>query len=331
MFDVEEVLEKLQNQGLVRLHKRRGDWYSVYCPFHAEGQERRPSCGVSMVEQYRAGSVYQLGMWHCFTCNAGYDMVTAISKILESKGIEGSGEQWLKDNITGYEPDPDFEYLIDPQLSEMLESKFAVKAIQEMENGSNSYVSEEELASYRYTVPYMYERRLTDEIIDLYDVGYDRDFVPPGRKKKAPSITIPVRDSSGKTLFLCRRTIKGKMYNYPEGVLKPLFGVDVIPRGTRSVVVCESAINVMTCTVYGYPAVGLLGTGNQYQIRQLRQLGVDEFVICMDGDGAGRRASARLKKSLSDIAIVWIIDMPDGKDVNDCTKDEFDELYSQRQ
>ena len=121
------------------------------------------------------------------------------------------------------------------------------------------------------------------------------------------------------------------MYNYPEGVLKPVFGVDQIPQGCRSVIICESAINAITAEVYGYDAVALLGTGNSYQIQQLKELGVSEFVICTDGDEAGRKAAQRLKKSLSSVALVWIIPMPDGKDLNDLSQDEFNEVYSRRE
>jgi DNA primase len=50
----------------------------------------------------------------------------------------------------------------------------------------------------------------------------------------------------------------------------------------------------------------------------------------MDGDEAGRRATAKLKKALSSAAIVWAMHMFDGKDVNDITKQEFDTLYAER-
>lgn len=329
-MDVEVILNKLADFGYVRLNKPTGDWYSVYCPFHSDGQERRPSCGVSLVEQYKAGQVYPQGMWHCFTCSAAYDMPTAITKIFESKGLDQVGEEWLKLNIPGYEPVQDFDYLLDPSTMDIISSKFAIKDVQSRLESSHDYVSEEELASYRYVVPYMKERKLTDQIIEMYDVGYDAKFVPPGRKRPVPCITIPVRDRSGNTLFLCRRSVKGKMYHYPEGVTKPVFGIDVIPSETRSLVICESAINAMTSMSYGYPAVALLGTGNRYQTNQLKTLGVDSFVLCMDGDVAGRRASARIKKNLSDVAMVWTIEMPDGKDLNDLSKEEFIQLYDSR-
>ena len=173
----------------------------------------------------------------------------------------------------------------------------------------------------------MYERKLTDEIIAKYDVGYDANWIPPGRKKKVPCITFPVRDEYGRTLFFCRRSIEGKLYNLPTGVTKPVYGLDMIPKGTKSVIICESILNALTLVEYNYYAVALLGTGNSYQLSQLRRLGCHEYVLCFDGDEAGRRATEKLRKHLQDIAIVWSIVMPEGKDANDCTKQEFDMLY----
>ena len=114
---------------------------------------------------------------------------------------------------------------------------------------------------------------------------------------------------NGNTLFFCRRSVKGKIYNYPQGVTKPVFGIDMIPEGTTSLIICESCINCLTAVSYGYNAVALMGTGNAYQIQQLKELGVADFIICTDGDEAGRRAANKLKNQLSSIAMVWMIPM----------------------
>ena len=90
-------------------------------------------------------------------------------------------------------------------------------------------------------------------------------------------------------------------------------------------------INCLTCESWGYHAVALLGTGNSYQINQLKRLGCHEFVLCFDGDEAGRKATERLKNQLKSIAIVWSIKMLDGKDVNDLDKRTFDQLYSEKE
>lgn len=327
-MDVEKILRKLEELQYVRLSKITGDYYTVYCPFHKDGQERKPSCGVLLRDQYKNGQKYPAGFWHCFTCGAAKTMVEAVTEILKSKNIGKSGLDWLKENIDGFEPDKEFQSLIPDDLMMNVNEKFAMNYINALVNGNKStYVSEEELASYRFTVPYMYERHLNNWAINTYDIGFDANHIPPGRKKPLPCITFPVRDTKGNTLFFCRRSIEGKYFNYPQGVTKPVYGLFELPPGVTSVVICESCINAITASIFGYPAVALLGTGNSYQLKQLRELGVKQFVICMDGDDAGKRSTSRLKKALQDVAIVWSIIMPPGKDVNDCTKEEFDALY----
>lgn len=330
-MDVDAIIQKLVGLGWIRLGKITGNYQTIYCPVHNGGNERRPSCGILLKDEYRAGTHYPAGFTHCFTCGLAKTLPELVEILLKSHNVSQSSLEWLKENIPGFDPDEDFEKLIPANIAEGLMSKYAIQSIQNLVKKAEEYVSEEELASYRYVIPYMYERKLTDDIIEQYDVGYDANFIPPGRKRKVPCITFPVRDREGHTLFFCRRSVEGKMFNYPEGVVKPVYGIDQIPYGCSSIIICESCINALTCVSWGFHAVALLGTCNTYQIRQLRELGCPEFVLCFDGDEAGHRATKRLKRGLSDIAFVWSVTMPDGKDVNNLDKDEFLKLYAQKE
>lgn len=332
-LDVEQVLHKLEELKLVRLHKQSGEWYQVYCPLPHNGHyENKPSCGVLLHEQYKGDKKYPAGFFHCFSCGLAKSMPDTITEVLKTKGISKSGFEWLKENVEGFEEDyEDFDYLIPQNLMNAINANYAVDYINSIiTQNTTNFISDQELATYRQIVPYMYERGLTNELIEKYDIGYDANFIPPGKNKPVPSVTFPVKDKNGNTLFLCRRSIKGKMFNYPQGVEKSLYGLYELPKNTKSVIICESCFNALTAIKYGYPAVALLGTGTAYEISQLQQLGVQEYVICLDPDEAGRRGANKLKKALSGVGLVWIVDMPDGKDLNDCTKEEFDKVYAER-
>ena len=333
-MDVVAIVDHLASIGWVRTRKVSGDWYQMFCPFHGDGKEKKPSFGVLIREQYRAGQRYPQGFAHCFACGYAKTFVDFVSDLLKQNHIDQSGLDWLVKNIPGFEAEveEDLESLVPKNLMDAMTNKFAIDYIKRMtEQKTVSYVSEEELASYRFVVPYMYERGLTDELIEKFDVGVDMKFVPPGRKKPVPSITFPVRDREGRTLFFCRRSIEGKFFNYPEDVVKPLYGIDVLPAGCKSVIICESCFNVITATKYGYPAVAMLGTGNAYQIQQLKELGCSEFVLGFDGDEAGKRATNKLKRALSSVAIIWTMNLPAGKDINDLSEDEFAQVYANRE
>lgn len=130
-----------------------------------------------------------------------------------------------------------------------------------------------------------------------------------------------------------------------KDIQKPVYGMYELPDNVNSLIICESCFNALTAVAYGYNAVALLGTGTSYEITQLQRCGAGEFVLCLDNDDAGRRGTAKLKKALSQVGIVWTMTIPPleikdpntgevtlkSRDVNDLSKEEFDYYYSQRQ
>lgn len=328
MIDVVLILEKLESLNLIRLHKITNDYYTIYCPFHSGGQERRPSFGVLLKDQVRNGRKYPAGFSHCFTCGYASSLPDMITEILKARNISKSGYDWLIENIPGFEQTSDFDYLIPGDLIQGLNETYAVEYVNSLlQKNKPSYVTEEELQKYRFTVPYMYERGLTDEIIDRYDIGVDMNYIPKSRKRPTPSITFPVKDINGNVLFVARRSIEGKFFFLPEGYDKPLYGIYELPKGCKSVDIVESVFNLTTSVKYGRPTICLLGTGTVEQCSELRKLGVQEFRLNLDPDEAGRKGTKRLKRALHDVAIVWEYSgIPEDKDVNNLTKEEFDSL-----
>jgi hypothetical protein len=342
------VIRQLESSGLLRTKAPNGDWYQVYCPSHNNGQERKPSCGIALHDIYADNKLkYPAGFVHCFSCGFAKNMPEAISEILKLHSISRSGLDWLKENVPGFDPnDTDFDYALPPELSRIIEANFAVNYMKgKMLTKPVNYVSERELASYRLTVPYMYQRRLTDEIIEKYDIGYDANFIPEGRKKPIPCITFPLHDEQGRTLGFCRRSIQGKFFFITKDIQKPVYGMYELPDNINSLIICESCLNALTAVSYGYNAVALLGTGTPHEINTLKRSGVRDFVLCLDNDDAGHRGTAKLKKALTQTGIVWTMTIPPieikdpqtgevtlkSRDVNDLSKEEFDYYYSQRQ
>lgn len=332
--DIEKALDYMDQNNLIRLSSSisvNSSWRQLHCPFHNNGQERKSSCGCSLESSYANGVEYPAGQFHCFSCGISYPFPKAVKEILSLKGTSIEAHPFLKPYLEG-NINQNIDSLIPDNVMSGLVNKYAAEDLRLRVLGKKSYVSEEELASYRFVVPYMYQRKLTDAVIEKYDVGFDGKFVPPNRKKAMPCITFPVRDIQGRTLFICRRSVEGKFFNLPINVEKPVYGIYELPENTKEVIICESIFNALTCVVYGHPAVALLGTGTPYQINQLNRLGVASYVICLDNDDAGRRGTEKLKKALSSNAMVWSMTVPpDGRDVNDLTKEEFDQCYLNRE
>ena len=172
----------------------------------------------------------------------------------------------------------------------------------------------------------MYKRKLTDEIIDLFDIGYD---------KSAECITFPNRDINGNCLFIARRSVKTKFFNYPQDVEKLVYGLyecNICAKTIKNwfpdeIIICESMLDALTCWVYGKYAVALNGTGNENQFKTLRNMPNRKFILATDMDEAGLKARERIRQSLGNKLVteyVWDINV--AKDINDMSKEYFDSL-----
>lgn len=171
----------------------------------------------------------------------------------------------------------------------------------------------EELKQYDNMHPYMHKRKLTDEIIEKFEVGYD---------PKLDAITFPLY-VNGQCVLVAKRRTKFKRFDMPKIDPKPIYGLDYLT--DNEVIVCESIINALTCWSYGKQAVALCGTGSTWQIEQLNNIPQRKIILALDGDEAGRNGTKRLLKGLTN-KIVTVLKLPEGKDINDLSKEEFENL-----
>ena len=312
---VQELVSQLRLNNIQYIQRYRdvGGDVQVCCPYHKNGMERRPSAGIRKSD----------GMFHCFACNEVHTLPEVISYCFghEDDILGKFGWNWLLKNfaIIKTEERKDVELNLRRDI-------LAIK--DKLVDNKKNFVTEEELDKYRYIHPYMYERKLTDEIIELFDIGFDKD---------SECITFPVRDINGNCLFIARRSVKTKFFSYPQGVEKPLYGLyelshyndDIktfsgLPADCSEVIVCESMIDALTCWVYGKYAVALNGLGNESQLKQLRELPCRKLILATDMDDAGKKARVRIKKNIKNKLITeytWDINM--AKDINDMTKEQF--------
>lgn len=244
------------------------------------------------------------GLLHCFTCGETCTLQELIGRCFGRYDIGQFGQQWLRDN-----------FLVD--LSQNREIKLCDFDTRTKKDKPITFVTEEELDSYRYYHNYMYKRKLTNEIIEKFDIGFD---------SKTNCITFPVKDEKGNCLFIARRSVEGKQFYYPVGVEKPVYGLYELPKDADEVIVCESMLNALTCWVYGKYAVALNGTGTDYQIEQLKRLSVRKIILALDPDNAGMRGTQKLKSRLYNHKIVTELVIPSNKDINDLSFEQFENL-----
>jgi len=324
--ELDDILDRLE---MFQNRKDSGDNIMVCCPYH---NERRPSAGIRKSD----------GLFHCFACNEVHTLPEVISHIFNADDMGAYGWKWLLKNFLTVSVEEREEIPLDFERN----TKYNVTV-------NVDTVSEEELDRYRYTHPYMYQRGLTDEVIELFDIGYD---------SSSDCITFPVRDVRGNTLFIARRSTKTKFFNYPKDVEKPLYGLYEIEKTSfiskepifskhavnindkkmwfndtvngsitikkypSEVVVCESMLDALSFWTVNKQAVALNGLGNELQFKQLRELPCRELILCTDMDEAGMKARERIRKNVRNKLISEYI-LPTGrKDANECTKEELKQL-----
>ena len=296
---VKVILDNLQQEVRVRgidklnIIEYKSDEAIIQCPIHKNGKENRPSCGVTLFDKDKVSA----GIAHCFTCGYSANIVKLIADCLEVSYRKAT--EWLLD-FAEYE-----------HISEVRDINFIEE--QNKVDEDKSIVTIEELKQYDFIHPYMFKRKLTNEIIEKFEVGYD---------EKTKCLTFPVY-INGECRFVARRSVYGKAFFMPQMKNKPLYGVDYLTE--NEVIICESVINALTCWSYGKQAIALFGTGSEYQYEQLKKLPQRKIILALDPDEAGRKGTRKIKEILCD-RIVRQYDIPKGKDINDLSKEEFDNL-----
>jgi len=323
-----ELQLSLQANGIQLLQKTKetDTHIMVQCPYHKNGQEHKPSAGIRKSD----------GKFHCFTCNEVHDLHEVISYCFGHRDdvLGKFGWQWLVKNFATISVEVRKDVEIDvgrPNISNKS------NILDNSSDNKYNYVSEKELDSYRYYHPYWKKRGITEEwLIELFDLGYD---------SKTDCITMPVKNKYGNCLFVARRSVKTKYFNYPKGVEKPLYGIyelySVLSNGRGSakinikpflmnmigeIIVCESMIDALTAWQFGKYAVALNGLGTKEQFKQLEHLPCRKLILATDNDEAGMKARDRIRANVKGKLITEYI-LPKGKkDINDLTKEEFDNL-----
>ena len=313
--DLEDILAELQKQlklrGIELLEKTKntGTDIMVQCPYHAEGKEKKPSAGIRKSD----------GQFHCFACGETHSLPEVISHCFGyyQDMIGSFGTKWLMKNFSA------------SQLVSRKPIQLNLGRGQEKQE-EIKYVTDAELDKYRYYHGYWAERGIeSEELIELFDLGYD---------KETECITFPIRDIDGNCLFVARRSVKTKYFNYPQGVEKPLYGLYELNKlhneyrldiRSTSVIVCESMLDALIAWQYGAYAVAMNGTGNSLVYKQLNELPCRRLILATDKDDAGMEARKRLRKNVRGKLITEFdyATYPRGaKDLNDMTEDEFNRL-----
>ena len=322
---LEDILAELQSQLAINsipyLTKCRdsGNDIMVQCPYHGMGQERKPSAGIRKTD----------GQFHCFACGETHTLPEVISHCFGyTDDIFGKqGFKWIMKNFGTVQVEERKDVEIDLARNNTSNKN---SVLDNSNTDKSKFVSEEELDSYRYNHHYWAQRGITDnDIIELFDLGYDI---------KNSCITFPVRDIDGNCVFVAKRNVKTKWFNYPKGVDKPLYGLYELWQQLKKnvkideVFITESMIDAILLWQAGYYALAFNGTGSELQYHQLRHLPIRKYILATDNDEAGQKARQKVRNKIQR-KLITEIDFPATiKDVGDLGKAErFEDIVNIKQ
>lgn len=300
---MDQILKQLQkelqkiNGKLKDIEPIKGQNINVTCPCneHKGGFERHPSCQIFADPD---DDYTEYGTAHCFSCGLAMRLPRFIGYCFDED--EQFGKEWL---------------LLRCDTAFISEVKYLPEIVLNSEVKKIDSLSEEELKKYNYYHNYMWERKLTKEVVDTFEVGYD---------PRQNMLIFPVRDENGILRFVTGRSVTSHRFMIPSGVDKPVYLLYYMLRNkiTR-VAVVESQINALYLNSLGIPAVGLFGTGSTTQLNTLDKCGIRIFDLFFDGDTSGDKGINRFIHSISDDKIINVHRLPRGKDVNDLTYEEI--------
>ena len=315
--DIYKILDKLRQElrqsGSRLLEKEpreSGEYLIIQCPYHKNGQERHPSA------QLRCSD----GLFYCHGCKEAHSLTDFLTYCLNE-----DGRDWLINRFGAVD-------ISERKIEFGLENRNEVKKIE--------YLDKDILAKYRRTHPYMFTRKLDMETIRKFDIGYDPDFILETRdhdgkiistKDIGECITFPNKDENGNILFIARRAIHTKFFNYPSDVDKPVYGLYEINReirhgnDIREVYVVESMLDALVIWCWGKYAVALNGTGSAHQYDILKRTDIRSFILAFDNDNAGKVARKKFRQNIKNKFIQELSYKSYGncKDINDMTKEQF--------
>nr|DAQ28148.1 MAG TPA: DNA directed DNA polymerase [Caudoviricetes sp.] len=315
--DTQSILDMLKfdlaQHGVDRFHifRNNGENIQTNCPFHKGGQERKPSFGVNG----------EIDKCHCFACGWSGTIEEMISELYGYQDEGKFGKRWLikRFNTVEIETRPNIMEGFNGRNNITIRNNNDIHRFKQhiqSNKSSEQYsgeITEEELDKYRYIHPYMYQRGLTDEIIERFDIGYDRE---------REEITFPVADLQGTVRFIASRSVKNKFFRLPKNENKPIYqGYRFMSGRYKEAYITESFLNCLTCWKYDKPAMAMIGTGNKKQYEILNNLPVRTYILCFDPDEAGRKATERFKKHVHGKIIKELV-YPDNRDINDL-QEEF--------
>jgi len=252
--------------------------FNISCPFH--GPDKHPSLSVNL----------ELGKWICHTgCGSG-SIARFLSDYLEISLL--AAERLAFDN-----------------------SIHEIDFFGTVDENDTIPIPEIEIPYDSSSVPeWIFDRGFTKASLKRWRCGINRNM---------GSLVIPVTDEDSRDIGWIERHRPDSnfRYQYSTGLPKSkvLFGLPQSKREYKTYLcITEGALDCMWLDQNGFPSVALLGVFLSTRQKELiKNIGVNEIILCLDNDDAGMKATEYVNREMSQYCPVSRITLDGVKDVQD--------------
>jgi DNA primase len=294
------VLERYHIDGLRRSGK---DQWRGPCPLH--GGEGQDAFHVNTSRQW----------FHCFACGAGGTVLDLVSA-REGCGVRDAAEKlvawWNVPVDSGRASSSCREQAtVTKKRNELRPLGFHLRGI----DGGHAYLT---------------GRGITRQTAVAFGIGF---YAGPGLL--SGRVVLPVHDEVGRLLAYCGRSVDGSepRYRFPAGFAKSqvLFNLHrAAAGGEETVVVVEGFFDCLRVHQAGFRSVvGLMGSAlydRQYWLLTQR---FRKIILMLDGDHAGRRASAAIAARLACCCAVRVIEVAADAQPDQLSESAIQEMLAQ--
>ena len=320
--------------------KQRGQSLIGLCPFH---DDKTPSLSVTP----------EKGLFHCFGCSAGGDVITFVEKIENISNKEAIQRLDVDTFIPNRRIEP-------PKIKqEEVPSKLTTKGelLKEIarvyhETFKKSKVARNYLKSRGFENLDYYSRfqigycdggtiknmlPKSGQMIDLLkEMGILNDKGNPSFYK---CVIFPIKDTNGNIQSFYGRAIEDKRQCYTKGSRNAVWNSEIIKSHSK-LIITESILDAYSLIEIGFinvlPIYGTSGFTKDH-LDLLQNSSVEELIFCLDNDKAGNESLPKLLKKLEPLNIdISKLTLPEGiKDPNEYIqnggdKADFQQLLDHR-
>jgi DNA primase len=277
------TMESVLRHYQVQLRRSGKDQYRGCCPIHrGDGHDA-----------FHVNSARNI--FHCFACGAGGTVLDFVAAMEGCSLFEAAQRlQAMTCSSTPMSLTPNGKELVTERRKVSSPLNFTLTGI------DSSH-------------PYLAQRGITEKTAVEFGVGF---YAGPGLMHRR--LVIPIHNADGELIAYCGRSVDQTQprYRLPSAFAKSeiLFNMHRAAAGTEnSVVVVEGFFDSMKVHQAGVRSVvGLMGSALYGPQRRLLMKRFRHVTLMLDGDLAGRQASAIIAETLRPHCEVRVVLLPDG-------------------